>query len=75
MLKRADLVKAFEKEQMLREDPDHQRNLRIAEALYDHARRLGVLPPEDPLEGIEVDVRLARIINVRGATRTHRTAP
>jgi hypothetical protein len=24
---------------------------------------LGVLPLEDPLEGIEVDVRLARILN------------
>jgi len=75
MLKRADLVKGFEKDQMRREGPDHQRNLRIAEALYDHARRLGVLPSENPLDGIEVDVRLARIINVRSATGTHRPPP
>ncbi len=74
MLKRIDLVRAFEKEQMRRKPPDYRRNLRIVEALYEHARRLGALPLKDPLEGIEVDVRLARIINVRGDTDPHRPA-
>ena len=74
MLKRNDLVEAFEKEQMRREPPDHQRNLRVVEALYEHARRLGALPLKDPLDGIEVDLRLARILNVRGHTDTHRPA-
>jgi len=64
MLKRRDLVEAFEKDQMRRGRPDHQRNLRVAEALYEHARRLGALPLKDPLDGIEVDLRLARILNV-----------
>lgn len=72
MLKRSNLVAAFEKEQMRRETPDHQRNLRVAEALYEHARRLGALPLADPLDGIEVDLRLARILNVRGDTGTPR---
>ncbi len=73
MLKRPDLVEAFEKELMRREPPDHRRNLRIVEALYEHARRVGALPLEDPLDGIEVDIRLARIINVRSDTRAPRT--
>jgi len=73
MLKRADLVEAFEKELMRREPPNHRRNLRIMEALYEHARRVGALPLEDPLDGIEVDVRLARIINVRIDPRAPRT--
>jgi hypothetical protein len=64
MLKRRDLVEAFEKDQMRKVSPDHQRNLRVAEALYEHARRLGALPLKDPLDGIEVDLRLARILNV-----------
>jgi len=74
MLKRRDLVEAFEKDQMRKASPDHQRSLRVAEALYEHARRLGALPLKDPLDGIEVDVRLARILNVRGPTHTRRSA-
>jgi hypothetical protein len=74
MLKRADLVEAFEKDQMRREPPDHRRSLRIAEALYAHALRLGALPLADPLEGIEVDIRLAKVINVRGVTGARRPA-
>ena len=73
MLKRADLIEAFEKELMRREPPNHLHNLRIVEALFEHARRVGALPAEDPLDGIEVDVRLARIINVRSDTRAPRT--
>ena len=65
MLKRSDLVEAFEMELMRRDGVDHQRNLRVVEALYEHARRLGALPLEDPLAGIEVDIRLAKILNVR----------
>jgi len=44
---------------------DYQRNLRISEALYRHACLLGVMPVKDPLDGIDSDIELARIINVR----------
>jgi hypothetical protein len=64
MLRRPDLVEAFEKDQMRREPPDHRRNLQIAEALYVHALRMGALPLANPLEGIEVDIHLAKVINV-----------
>jgi len=33
--------------------------LRIVDALVAEARELGVWPPADPLEGIDVDVRVA----------------
>jgi hypothetical protein len=39
--------------------------LRIFEALYEEAKQLGVFPLKDPLEGIEVDIRLARALNAR----------
>jgi len=65
MIRRPDLVEAFENELAAREPPDYARNLKIFEALMQEARRLGVWPPADPLEGIEVDLRLARILNVR----------
>ncbi len=37
-----------------------ERNFRIFQALYDHARALGVVPRKDPLEGIEFKIRLAK---------------
>lgn len=64
MLKRCALLEEFEKAQMRREPPDYARNLRIFEALFQEARFLGALPPQDRLEGIEVDIRIARAINV-----------
>ena len=48
-------------------DPDQNR--RIVDALLQEAIALGVWPPDDPLEGIEVDIRLARILNGLGDVR------
>jgi hypothetical protein len=31
--------------------------------MWEEGRKLGVLPLKDPLEGIEVDIRMARILN------------
>lgn len=64
MRKRTELVEAFEKEQMRNDGLDHRRNLRMAEALYQLARRLGALPLKGPMDGIEVDLRLAKIPKV-----------
>jgi hypothetical protein len=63
MFKPHPLFDAFEREQSRKEPPDYWRNLRLYEAMYEHARRLGVLPPADPLEGIEHDIHLARALN------------
>ena len=59
------MIREFEDEQVGRNPADYHANLRIFEALWDHATQLGVLPPEDPLEGLEVDLRLAEALNVR----------
>jgi hypothetical protein len=65
MIRRTDLVRRFEDEQMASSRGTFQENLAVFEALWEHARRLGVLPSRDPLEGIEVDVQLARVLRVR----------
>ena len=65
MNKSRDLVEAFEKCMISREPADYWRNMAIFEALYREAHSLGVLPLKDPLDGIDVDVRLARAINAR----------
>jgi hypothetical protein len=59
-------LKEFQKFELalLREEKiDIQKNFRIVEALHKEALALRVLPPKDPLDGLEVDLRIARIIN------------
>lgn len=68
MLRRPDLVERFEREMIRSTPPDFERNLRIVEALYEEARALGVFPPTDPLDGVDVDVKLAQALSVRPPT-------
>ena len=56
-------MEKFEKELMRREKPDPVKNFKIIKALYDEAVAAGALPLKNPLEGIEVDIRIARVIN------------
>jgi len=53
----------FEMETTRKERPDIRRNFRIVEALYEEAVALGVFPLKNPLEGLTVDIRIARVIN------------
>jgi hypothetical protein len=63
MVTNSEKLRAFEDERIRIEKVDVERNFRIVDALYDEARTLGVLPPKDPLEGIEVKIRIARAVN------------
>lgn len=67
MLRNPDLIEEFERRYAAEHPRDYRENLAIYEALYEHARQLGTLPGSDPLDGIEVDIRLARLLNVRRA--------
>ena len=60
---------AWEKEYARSCVVDYQRNLRIFEALYEEAVALGVLPPANPLEGLEEKIYLAKRLNVSTTTR------
>jgi hypothetical protein len=59
----SEKLRAFEDERIRTEKVDIERNFRIVDALYDEARMLGVLPPKDPLEGIDVKIRMAHVFN------------
>ena len=71
MIRDAVAWRAWEEAGPLREPPDFQRNLRLLQAMYELARSLGAFPPADPLAGLETDIRMARILNVRGSAGTH----
>lgn len=53
----------FEMELLRKEKLDIKQNFKIVEALYHEAVALGIIPFKNPLDGIEVDIRIARAIN------------
>ncbi len=49
---------------LLRKDKiDIKRNIKIVEALYKEAVALGVIPLRDPLDGLDVAIRIAKVVN------------
>jgi len=53
----------FEIEILKNEKLDVKKKFKIVEALYKEAVALGVFPLKDPLEGLEVDIRIAKVVN------------
>ena len=64
MNKDFDAFKRFEDDLARKEGRlDHTQALEIFTRLWEEGRLLGVLPPADPMEGIETDLKIARILN------------
>ena len=63
MIKDARLLSEFNKKEMMMEKLDYATSLQIFEGMWQEGVLLGVLPLKDPLEDIEVDIRIARILN------------
>jgi len=64
MIQNIHLIEELNKVLIRASTPDYFQNLAIFEGLYREAIALGALPLKDPLEGIENDIRLARLLNV-----------
>jgi hypothetical protein len=66
-------LREFERNLIRSERPDYNRNVRIINAFRREAVALGVFPPSDALEGIELKVRIAKAVNnVRTTPRPRR---
>lgn len=63
MIKDTNILFQFEQEEMKREPRDYRAALRIFEGMWLEGKAMGVLPLKDPLEGIEVDIQIARMLN------------
>jgi hypothetical protein len=72
MIRNPSIVQSFENALIRQEPVNYRRNLRIFEALFSEARALGVIPLTDPLDGIDVDIRIAGVLNARGVAPAHR---
>lgn len=53
----------FERELLKKEKVDIMRNFKILEALYQEAVSLGIIPLKNLLDGVEVDIKIAKVIN------------
>jgi len=64
MMKRPDIVERFQDEHARNEGRvPYDRGMKIVTALWQEGRTLGVFPGTDPLAGIDVDIRVARVLN------------
>ncbi len=63
MIRNKEYLEEFENQLLMGETLDLERNLEIYEALWREAVELGVFPLKDPLDGVEDDIRLARMLN------------
>jgi len=63
MVRNKEKLSKLEAAIIRKEKPRLLKNLEIVEAMYKEALLLKVFPLKDPLAGIEVDLRIARIIN------------
>jgi len=63
MIKDIKMWEQFEKDLLSKTKPNHKANMLIFEQMYKHALYHKAVPPKNPLEGIEVKIKLAKIIN------------
>jgi uncharacterized protein YjfI (DUF2170 family) len=63
MVKNSRRLREFELDLLRREKADPRTNFRIVNAMYREAVSVGALPLRNPLEGIEIDIRIARAVN------------
>ena len=72
VIRRTPLLDDFERDWLRRPVPEPETNRRIYAELFERARSLGVFPLADPLDGIDVDIRLAKALNAPSPPRENR---
>jgi len=63
MVKRTPLLEKFYRQLVAEENLSYEEALQIFEALYAEAVSVGAISDENVLEGLEVDLRIARAVN------------
>jgi len=63
MIKNYEVMKNFEKELIRNTPVDIIQNFNIVESLYNEAKVLGIFPLKEPLADIEIDIKIAKVVN------------
>jgi len=62
MVKNKKILNQFESRQIKRW-MNYSQKLKIFDGMYKHALELKIIPPKNPLEGIEVIIKIAKAVN------------
>ncbi|GBE36520.1 hypothetical protein BMS3Bbin07_00667 [bacterium BMS3Bbin07] len=64
MIKNPEVLKKLE-DNLIRGEGNlsFEKTAKLFASMWNEGVRLGVLPPKEPLEGIEVDIRIAKVLN------------
>jgi hypothetical protein len=64
MIKNSELLKKFENS-LIRDEGKlpFQQSIKLFTSMWNEGVKLGVLPPKEPLEGIDVDIKIAKVLN------------
>jgi hypothetical protein len=63
MIKNREEIQKLENELARKEKVDILKNFRLVEAMYKEAIILNAFPMRDALAGIEIDIKIAKVIN------------
>jgi hypothetical protein len=64
MIKNFNMVKNFEDEFFRNQgNLSYSQSLKLFTSMWHEAVLLGVFPPKEPLQGIEVDLKIAKVLN------------
>ncbi|MFQ5584989.1 MAG: hypothetical protein ACE5GL_11185 [Calditrichia bacterium] len=67
MIKNPSKIEKFERQIITEQKPDFYKNLATVEEMYQETRNPEIFG-KDPLDGLEVDIKIARILNYVGKT-------
>jgi hypothetical protein len=70
-----DRFHEFEKRLIASTPVDFERNLRLADAMWAWAKELGVVPGANPLEGVELHTRMAKVFQSVDKSRSSDAGP
>lgn len=63
MIKNSDVLKKFNETWIRTKSPlTYSQSLKIFTSMWEEGIKLGVLPPKEPLEGIETDIKIAAVL-------------
>lgn len=63
MIKKSPELIQFEKDFLRKQKSDIKSNLKIFESMYREAVALGILPSKDEMEGLDIDIKIAKVVN------------
>ncbi|MBN8570364.1 MAG: hypothetical protein J0M18_12100 [Ignavibacteria bacterium] len=63
MVKNPEILKDFEEEYIRNDKRTYAQKLKRFNEMYEHAKKLGIVPGKNRLEGIEVKIKVAKIVN------------